>query len=882
MDENDLLYSNNFIIDPELNEGISSEKNNEFKKYYEKSIHDIERMRENSIRSVFLSDNTDSQSILNTNEFKINQGQNNQNNQGKSGSERRTKDIITYISVDSRHRNKILYTKPSNFSIFLGRTFYNVKSIKLASIEFPNTNAVVNSNNNNIYWTNQEDITLNKIDAITNTYPEYNVKLRIGSYISSSIQTEMTSKLSTIKRLDNVGDYHYFIVSLDNDTDVVTFTSLILTQLPNNPLQTSVNTSIIEVTLQNHGYFDGEEIYLQGVSTLAGISSTILNAIHKITVIDINTFRFEINVKAGSTVLGGGNLCKSGRIAPFKFLFGEKSSTIAPNIGYPLENSSELIMVYIKSITNLYQLTITVSTPHQLTNSDLGTISSIFGSGTTPSIDGNNRITQIINNTSFNVSISASLLLESLNSGQVILRTGTFNITSIYNTLSNTILVSTFTPHNYTVSDIGSHITLYNTTTTPNMDGSTTIFNVFDTKSFVIPGTLPSGGFSPPLSSSGLPGADGYISKNKPLATYSPVLTGIIQGNTTTTFTCPDHRLNVGDSISFSNLVSYPDLTKLVSTVFAIPNNDTFILNLPLKSFDSTNINNGTASVMSGLMTVSFPGHNFNKIISIQNTTGFETGLTYGNLLLIQTQLPHNYTNSQLVRVSQTNSTPTIDGGYPINIVSNDTFTIPYSFPITTPGDHGITSFNQDFYLYGSTTIGGINPNNINGNLFTIRDILDQDTFTFYNNKDRASSTEIGGGGSVYISSLLHGFSGQQTNTKNNLLNRSINLQGENYSFLCCPQLSTMMNTGNVKNVFARISLDQSPGTVVFSYLSNPKTFDLTPLSQLNDLDFSILNHDGTEYEFNDLDYSFTLQITETIDITDNFQLNSKRGIVDN
>ena len=36
-----------------------------------------------------------------------------------------------------------------------------------------------------------------------------------------------------------------------------------------------------------------------------------------------------------------------------------------------------------------------------------------------------------------------------------------------------------------------------------------------------------------------------------------------------------------------------------------------------------------------------------------------------------------------------------------------------------------------------------------------------------------------------------------------------------------------------------------------------------------------------SDYEFNDLDYSFTLQITEVIDITDNFNLSSKRGIID-
>jgi hypothetical protein len=81
-----------------------------------------------------------------------------------------------------------------------------------------------------------------------------------------------------------------------------------------------------------------------------------------------------------------------------------------------------------------------------------------------------------------------------------------------------------------------------------------------------------------------------------------------------------------------------------------------------------------------------------------------------------------------------------------------------------------------------------------------------------------------------------------------------------------------------VRNVFARITLDQSPGSMVFSFLSNPKTFDTVPFNQLSELEFSIVNWDNTLYEFSDLDYSFTLEITEEIDITDGFNLSSRRG----
>ena len=237
-----------------------------------------------------------------------------------------------------------------------------------------------------------------------------------------------------------------------------------------------------------------------------------------------------------------------------------------------------------------------------------------------------------------------------------------------------------------------------------------------------------------------------------------------------------------------------------------------------------------------------------------------------------------------MVRLQNTNTTPIIDEGYTITVTGSDTFTIPYSFPLVSGGTSGIIGFDQNFYIYGSIDIGNgnVKSNEINNKLFTVREIIDEHNISFYNSGIFPIKSEYGGGNSIYISSLLHGFSGQQTNTKNSLLNRSINLQGENYAFLCCPQLSTMLNTGSVKNIFARISLDQSPGTMVFSYLSNPKVFDAVPLNQLNDLEFSILNYDGTEYEFNDLDYSFTLQITETIDVTDGFQVSSRRGITDN
>ena len=891
IDENDLLYSNVFIPQPELNTEVLPGSNDEFKKFYKKeqSINEEKRLRDSldrmSIRSMYLSEDNDDSNLMATNKFMKAGEPSIKSMGGKSlGGEtqslkRSTKEIITYVSIDSRDRDKIAYEKPSFFKIFLGKTFYNVKSIKLASMEFPNTNAVINTSNHHIFWRNKEDITLDIINAITKTYPEYSVQLRIGSYISTSLQNEMSSKLTTVKRKDKSGDYHYFIVSLDVDTDIVTFTSLILTQLSNNSLQTSINTGIIEVNAPNHGYSSGESIYLVGAKTIAGIPSATLNTKHTIIVVNENTFRFEINIKASETLQGGGNTLKTGKIAPFQFLFGEHSNTVAQNIGYPLENSSDLINTYIKSITNLYQVVITTKNPHNLTQSYdyIGTTCTIFSSNTSPNIDGGKRITQILSSTSFLVKTDNKLVLESYNNGQVTIGIQTLDIQNISNYSANTILVTTFTDHNYTFADIGNVVTLYNTQTTPDLNDTYTLFSLYETNSFVIPGSLPNGG----QSSTTILGDGGTIPRYKPLTTHIAFVTNIITGTNTVTLTCPNHKLQVGDIFKIQNILTTPNITNVPLTVYSTPNANTIIINNLLTTYDNTNILNGTAYIGTGLFSLSFPNHGFNKITSIQNTTGIPAGQTSGNLLIVQTQLPHNFTDNELIRITSTNTTPIIDGGYTITKISSDTFTIPYSYPLISQGSQGIIGYDQNFYLYSSTDVGGITSTDINNKSFTIRDIIDENNFTFYNSNTYATSSENGGGNNLYISSLLHGFNGQQTNTKNNMLNRSINLQGENYSFLCCPQLSTMMNTGNVKDIFARITLDESPGTMVFSFLSNPKVFNTTPLNLLSELEFSILNHDGTEYEFNDLDYSFTLEITEVIDITEGFNLSSKRGIVD-
>jgi hypothetical protein len=849
IDENDILFTNSFISTPRQSVGIPDklsgiEYNDEFKTYYKRQS-----------RASGASD-TGNENIV--------EGENNSNLV-----KRYIRQVNTFVSVDSRDRDKVVYPTPSNFKIFLGRTFYNTRSIRLASMEFPNTNAVINSTNNRIYWINEEDIIDDIIDPVTLTYPVYSVELRIGSYIASKLEDEIQGKMNLIKRRNKTGDYHYFDVNLDIETDVVSFTSLILTQLVGNPFATISGTGVINVDSPNHGYITGETIYFVGARQVAGIPSNLINGPQVITVINADLFQFEIQTKANSSDNGGGSNVKSGKLAPFQLLFGDYEKTVAPNIGYLYENSSEQVVTNIKSMNNIYQVQISVTGNHGMGVDNIGDVCTISSSSTTPNIDGSRVITSILSNTSFLVSVNAELTVPSFDIGQVVLATGTYDITSIENFKSKTTLVEMFTEHNYTHHNNGQSISFYNTVSQPSFNGENVIFSVISSTEMIVYGELLTGGSVNVVNE----GDGGYTPMYSPLTTrYTPI--NAVSNGVLTTITAPNHGFIPGDKVKIYNVFTVPsiiDKTDGVQTVFTVPNSNTFTIAVETYS---TNDLIGESFVGSSIVNMTFPGHGMNTITSITNYAA--------GYILVQTFLPHNLVTGSFVRIMETNTVPNVDDGeYLVDVISSDSFTIPYPVTLTVSGTYGIIGMSLDFSLYGATKIGGFLEENINNTKFTVREIIDENNFLFDIPNYYSTSYEVGGGSSLFINSLFHGFSGVQQNTKNGIIQRSISLEGENYALLVSPQLGTMLNTGNIKDIFARITLDQSPGAMVFNFLSNPKIFDTSPIDKLDELEFSMVNHDGDFYEFNDLDYSFVLEITEVLDTSENFNQSSKRGLTD-
>lgn len=909
-DENDLLATNVFIPKPELENEVPKDGIDEFKSYYLKNL-DLENQTKiiDEIKNIKIGEDPAAQDhdLLNTNA--INFSTSNQ----EPVELRKTKEVKTFVNIDSRDRDKNIYKKPSRFKIFLSKTFYNVKSIRLASIEFPNTDAVINDKNKFVYWRNQEDIDLDKdANAVVTinqktTYPIYSTSLRVGRYTVSSLQTEIINKMNKVKRRNGGGDFHSFVVTLDLSTDIVTFIGLTLKELTVNPFAVTAGENLITVTAPNHGYTLDEVIYITGATSVGGIPAANINGFKSVILIpnEDDQFRFQVNVNATiADTNGGGSTVKVGKQAPFQLLWGghsTSSNTFSQNLGFPLEDSSKRIYTEIKKLENIYQMKITTSTPHLLTNDDIAKELEIgyiqlgaFQPNTRKlitSIPSANTILVQVDDDQMTIDFS-----QNINNNQNRIRFDnnnnkvlTVESYSVYT--EQLFILTTNVDHRYELGDIGKSINLYNTQNlndfddTSNYDGTYTISQRLSSTQIILPGIITE------RKKENI----GYIPRHEPFNTWTVPISDISPSTFTgyTTITCSvNHKLIKNDTIRLVNVNTSPVLSKNNVFIISRVTSTTFDIE---QTFTNSNVN-ANSFVSTGLIEVSFPNHKFNKITDIvwvKEDVSPPPANSITTTVEIETIIPHGLNTNDKIRIMETNTDPDpIDGWYTVTKIDNDIFSIPVPLrlsstqpkdddgdPNTTTMVTGIIGMSNSFNLYGVEDISNISASVLNGMGFTVRDVIDENTFTFYVSNSFAESSVRGGGDNIYISSDKHGFSGIQTNTKDDILNRSINLEGENYCFLTCPQLDTMKNTGSVKNIFARISLDQAPGYICFNYLSNPKDFDKVPLSTLGELEFACVNYDGSLYDFNDLDYSFVLEIVEVIDDSNAFNISSRRGI---
>jgi hypothetical protein len=108
-------------------------------------------------------------------------------------------------------------------------------------------------------------------------------------------------------------------------------------------------------------------------------------------------------------------------------------------------------------------------------------------------------------------------------------------------------------------------------------------------------------------------------------------------------------------------------------------------------------------------------------------------------------------------------------------------------------------------------------------------------------------------------------------------------LSGNNYVYLVFKNIDNITSTtANIENIFAKILLSGVPGSILFNtFISSDKEYYDGLLTYLDYLDIEIRDSNGDLFEFNNADYSFSLEITEVIDIVQGSGISARTGQVE-
>lgn len=771
-------------------------------------------------------------------------------------------------------------------------------------------------------------------------FPVYTVEFVPGNYNATTLAAQMQVSLNLVKRRNGTGQFHYFDVSVNIDTNVISFESVITKQLGSAPISTTANSTIITVTSLNHGYKTGDLVFMIGILNISGIPGDILNGNQTITVIDFNTFTFEVNISASSTDIGGGSNVLTGTQAPYRILFQTANTLIQYNTGFNNEDSSEYIgaenpittktlqinnavittipgnpaiigstipvirltttidhglyvsnVIFINNITNTFPVQITTDTPHLL---QLPTIINVTGSNCLPSIDGDMLATPT-GPYSFTVNsrtvTTAGTLGNIIHSGDRI-KVSSLRTTPTLNTVSDFYVVNSTSVNSFDIIFRCSNIDSNSISNTQIYTSQ--VFVNHPNHSFNTIGTITA--IDSVFSSIFTPISNSLVGTYN---TAVSVIDGPVSTNTVDIL-LTDHGLSTSDTVRIKDSNTDP----LVDGTFKIQvvSVDEFRIN-----FVHASLVTGTCTVITGDTTTIT---NSNSLPKTEGTFNIRNRIQISNIstgvssVSITTGSPNYWVAGDSVVISGTDSTPNIDGTYTIqSITSTSIFVINTVFPvitigtvgraintnrfqietnflITVPGTFGSLTRDQNVILYriaadsiNGNSIGGIRLSSINGISFPIIDIIDTNNYMIRVVQSYATSTISSGGSDVYTSSMVSGWRSIQANTTSGnsddgtLLARAINLAGEPYLFLLSNTLngqSTIKSSSRVKDILGKINLKDSPGLECYDgFITSPTYFD-PPVTKLPSMNFQMVNRDGFLFNFKNVDYSFSLRISET------------------
>ena len=161
------------------------------------------------------------------------------------------------------------------------------------------------------------------------------------------------------------------------------------------------------------------------------------------------------------------------------------------------------------------------------------------------------------------------------------------------------------------------------------------------------------------------------------------------------------------------------------------------------------------------------------------------------------------------------------------------------------------------------------NSKNSLGSILGFRDVGEDHAITRFSDKiSNKDSYELEGVTSVNLNSA-----GLERKIDSNILS----FTGDNlYIYMILNDFSNIITSNEINNAFSKILLTGVPGDILFNtFVPAIKKFD-EPLAQLNELNIKFVYPDGTLVDFNNINHSFTLSLTEEINRPTNTLLNTR------
>lgn len=780
----------------------------------------------------------------------------------------------------------------------------------------------------------------------------YHVDVKPGNYSARSLALQIQNDINKIKRRGGKGQFHFFEVTVNLDTDIMVFDSVITARLPSNSLSTIAGTTIITVNQREHGFKTGERVKMIGVKQFAGIPTAELNGDFIVNAMDFNSFTIEVLTRASETTDGGGNTIQTGKGAPFRLLFDTEMTKIQFNTGFPDEDSSEVIKgsesgasvsaLNISSIEKIDQETTRITTvePHWLEIVRKFDIISIE----------NYLTNRVLFRTSqpHGLELPTKIFIRETNCIPQI--NGSFF--GFPNGIDTFYIKNSFVSLNGDSGTLlynGDRVKIKGLDTVPSINQNPIFFveNVFDMFSFDIKFGLESintesiTGSTVGTSRITIKHADhgfnelisvdnhsrsGFLkvllaNENSKIfgrrITNASIEDGPVSTNTIDILV-PFHFIETSDSVVIKESTSFPNIdgTYKVQKV----TDDVIRINFIHENADFIP---GNCTVLIGGSIVLSETNCFPRVngsFHVDNTrviSNISSGTITSNITTTQF---HDLSVGDEVVLKNTNSTPELNGSFFVfSVIDQFNFTVSgFEEPIAIEGNFGILTFSKKLIIESpgviienpgispagiigkndyvslyriessvelGSTLGDIPLKDINQERRKITRILDKDNYMLRIPEEYSNVVDFSNASSSFnISSIFHGFREKQTNTidgtPDSNLFRSISLEGENYIYITLDNsgidFRTILNTTNIPNTFAKVILTEPPGNMCFnSFISEARVFN-NPIARLDTLKIKVVDSRGFPFDFNNINYSISLKITELFEDLDDTGLNSR------